>query len=438
MNPPVNPNYCVSVVEISKVVPIEKADNIQAAIIFGNSVIVSSKLEVGTKGIFFPLECQIGTKFLATHNLFRDKTLNRSNDKVGFFEDTGRVRAVKLRGQKSEGFFIPLADLNSDYDTIKTLDIGTDFDYIGDECICRKYVVKETAASSTKKSRQGKMVSRFSRLVENQFHLHVDTIQAKKNFWMIDPDDIISITDKWHGTSAVFSNVLVNKKLKWYEKLLLKLGINVAKLEYGNIYSSRKVIKNQYINEQVTGGFYKTDIWKYVNDIIGPIIPAGVSIYGEIVGYLPGQNKEIQPKYTYGCQINTCEFVIYRITNTNVDGVVTEYSWHQIKEFCKKYGIKHVPEFYYGPAKDLYPDLSLDTHWHDNVVTRLSTDFNLEKKCKYNPTQLAEGIVIRADTLYDCAPLKLKSFAFMQYETVLLDNGELDIESDTGVDDNDA
>lgn len=437
MKEPINPNYCASVVEISKLVPIEKADNIQAAIIFGNSVIVSAQIEPGTKGLYFPLECQLNDNFLSVHNLFRNKSLNINIEKAGFFEYNGRVRAVKLRGQKSEGFFIPLADLTGLYEKLKTLSVGTDFDHIDDEWLCKKYIVKEPVISE-KKSRQGKVVKRFNRIVENQFHLHVDSLHAKKNFWMINPDDIISITDKWHGTSAVFSNVLINKKLKWYELILSKLGINIVKTEYGNVYSSRNVIKNKYINKDVTTGFYKTDVWEYVNNQLKDIIPNGITLYGEIVGYLPEQEKMIQPKYSYGCKPGTCRFLVYRITNTNDVGIVTEYSWNQIKEFSKKFGIDNVYEFYYGYAKDLYPDLSVNEHWHQNVIDRLSTDFNLEKICQYNPGQPAEGVVIRVDKLYDCVPLKLKSFAFMQYETALLDNGVLDIESNTGIDDDEA
>jgi hypothetical protein len=429
MKAPVNPNYCASVVEITKLVAIDNADNLQAAIIYGSSVIVGKNINYNTAGLFFPLECQLGDQFLYHHSLYRDKTKNLDPTHAGFFEQNGRVRAVKLRGQKSEGFFIPLADLHESYNELKELAIGTDFDYLNDERICRKYIVKEVQARKNKTGRQGS-TPKFTRLIPDQFHLHVDSIQAKKYFDFIKPDDLIYITDKFHGTSAVFANVLTNRTLSWYEKLLLKLGVNINTSEYGNIYSSRKVVKNQYINAEVTGGFYKTDVWGHINNEIKDLIPEGVSIYGEIVGYLPGDNKEIQPGYTYGCQVNTCEFLVYRITNTNTAGLVTEYSWQQIKDFCKKYGLKHVVEFYYGFAKDLYPDISTDNHWHENVLSRLQTDFNLEKKCKYNPTKAAEGIVIRQEKLFDCVPLKLKAFAFMEWETKQLDSGTADIESD--------
>lgn len=428
MKAPVNINYCASVVEITKLIPIEKADNIQVALIQGNSVVVSKSLEVGTKGLFFPLECQLGDDFLSKHNLFRESSKNIDQSKAGFFEANGRIRAVNLRGQKSEGFFIPFHGLHESYAELTTLDVGTDFDHLNDECICRKYIVKIKTQSNTPK--QSRAVNKFSRLVDNQFNLHIDTIQAKKNFHLINPYDIISITDKWHGTSAVFANVLTNRKLSWLDRLLLKIGVKIETVEYGNVYSSRKVVKNKYINEDVDGGFYKEDVWAIVNDDLKDLIPKGVSLYGEIVGYVPGSGKEIQPGYSYNCQKNTCKFIIYRITNTNVDGVVTEYSHQQIKEFCKKFSFDHVHEFYHGYAKNLYPNIPVDNDWNDAVLAELTTDFNIEKECKHNKGMPAEGIVIRQDRLYECNPMKLKSFAFLKYETKLLDSDVIDIESD--------
>ena len=434
MKQPINLNYCASVVEITKLVPIEKADKIQVAIISGNSVVVSKDMEVGVRGLFFTLECQLADGFLSKHNLFRDNTRNINPEKVGFFEANGRIRTVNLRGQKSEGFFMPLAGLHKDYVELTTLDVGTDFDCLDDECICRKYAVKQVKQQNAPK--QGKKVNQFSRLVDNQFHLHINTIQGKKNFHLINPNDIISITDKWHGTSAVFANVLTNRKLNWREKLLSKIGVKVDAVEYGNVYSSRKVVKNKHINEMVDGGFYKADVWGIVNEDLKGIIPKGVSLYGEIVGYIPGDGKSIQGGYHYGGQPNTCKFIAYRITNTNVDGQVTEYSWQQIKEFCSKYGLDHVHELYHGYAKDLYEYVPVDDEWNETVLNLLVDDFNLEKECKYNKGMPAEGFVVKVDKLYECKPMKLKSFAFLKHETMLLDAGLDDIESNQEIENN--
>lgn len=254
---PKNANYCVTVVEISKLVPIEGRDRIQSAIIFSNSVIVSKELELHTKGLFFPVETQISDTFLSKHNLFKDKTKNIDTNISQYFEDNGRVKCVKMGGAKSEGFLLPFSSLHEDYKELLELPVGTDFDYYNDECICRKYVVKETKTQREAKPKQGKL-PKLSKLVDNQFHFHIDTIQAKKNFHKINPDDIISITDKWHGTSAVFANVLTNRKLKIYEYILLALVIDINTTKYDNIYSSRKKVKNSFLSTDFLYNVYQS------------------------------------------------------------------------------------------------------------------------------------------------------------------------------------
>ena len=124
-----NPNYCATVVQINNIIPIEKANNIQHAIIMGNSVIVSKNVNIGDIGLFFPVESQLSSLYLSCNNLYREKELNIDKTKSGFFELNGRVRCVKLIGNKSEGLFMPLNSLNN-------LNIGSDLDIdlkVGDE-----------------------------------------------------------------------------------------------------------------------------------------------------------------------------------------------------------------------------------------------------------------------------------------------------------------
>ena len=111
LNKPKNSNYAAIVVEISKLVPLENCNNVQAAIIFGNQVIVDKSVKIGDKGIYFPLECQLSKEYLSANNLYRKKELNLDQTKAGYFEENGRIRCVKFRGNKSEGLFMPLHSL---------------------------------------------------------------------------------------------------------------------------------------------------------------------------------------------------------------------------------------------------------------------------------------------------------------------------------------
>ena len=144
----------------------------------------------------------------------------------------------------------------------------------------------------------------------------------------------------------------------------------------------------------------------------------------EIVGFLPNGNY-IQKNYDYGCvtprdnETYTPEkhfkVRIYRITYTNVDGKVLEYSTRQVRQWCEKNGLIPVEEYYYGKAKDLYPDIDPANHWNETFLDRLSNEvcFNMEQNspdCKNRVPH--EGLVIKIEDGMSRA-FKLKCFKFI-------------------------
>lgn len=173
-------NYCATVIEIKTLVPLAKCDNVVAAMIFGNSVIVGKDTQPGDIGLFFPLETALSDEFLKNNNLYRDATLNLDTTKKGYFESHGRIRAVKFRGMhKSEGFYIPLSCLNY-LGPVKLEDhltIGDEFNEIEGHQVCHKYIPKgnRTPGEANSKNKQAVKVSR---LVENQFRLHYDMLSV--------------------------------------------------------------------------------------------------------------------------------------------------------------------------------------------------------------------------------------------------------------------
>jgi hypothetical protein len=54
-------------------------------------------------------------------------------------------------------------------------------------------------------------------------------------------------------------NILCNRELSWWDKIKKFFGFKVKEVEYGNVYSSRSVIKNQYINPNANS-YYGSDI----------------------------------------------------------------------------------------------------------------------------------------------------------------------------------
>lgn len=424
-----NPNYCATIIEITNLIPLEKCDNIQGTNIFGNHVIVSKDVKVGDVGVFFPVETSIKEHFLSVNNLYRDKTLNTNSEMSGFFELNGRVRCMKLRGYKSEGFYMPLQSLynivnKSDICYIAELPIGTEFDYVDGKLLCEKYLVPVKQVLTSKSSKKDKKLKSINRLIEGQFHFHIDTLALGKNIHKFDESDIISITEKLHGSSFVVSNILCKRKLSILDRLAKFLRAHVKTQEYANIYSSRTVIKNKYATNN-PGGFYKEDIWGAVNKELSPFLEKGMTIYGEVVGYLES-GKMIQKSYDYGCTIGKHDNYIYRITYTNEDGKVYEWSMLQVQQWCKEKGLRAVPLHYYGTIFNFLGDAYI-SDWRDTFLTFL-TDKYLEKKCPRCKNDVPnEGVVVRREIL-DIDSYKHKSFLFKVRESKEADEGISNIE----------
>lgn len=426
-----NRNYCAIITKLPEPINLKNCDNIASVIIFGNHLIIPKSVKKGDIGIFFPIESKLSVEFLSYNNLYRDKDLNKDKELAGFFEESGRVRCVKMRGYKSEGFWIPINSLNF---ISENLDIkeGIEFDHIGDIKICEKYVIenKNKTNEFTKKDKLNNKITRFDKIRRDQFRFHIDTSHLGKNLHKFELDDIISITEKLHGTSCVISNVLCNRKLSLKDKIAKFLGVKVQETEYSNIYSSRKVIKNQYLYEKDPPNYYTEDIWKTVNNEIevDKGIDKGISLYGEIVGFLK-DGKYIQGSYDYGCKPKKHKFYIYRITYTSIDGIVYEFSYLQIKEYCKVKGLFCVPEHYYGSINDILKEFKIEimNNWRDEFYKLLSKLY-LEKDCYICNNKVPnEGIVIRREGL-DIDSYKLKSFRFNERETKILDRGITNIE----------
>lgn len=420
---PVNENYCANVVSIKSVIELEGMKTIAHTNIFGNMVIVSKEVKIGDIGIFFPIETKLSHDFLSNNNLYRHNNQNIDQTKKGFFEDNGRIRCVKFQGYKSMGFFIPLESLdftNHKEDLVE----GSSFDEINGIKICEKFLIQRRNRGNSNKT--DKKVEKISRLIDNQFRLHSDTAQLGKNIHILKSDDVISITKKLHGTSTISSLILCKKALNPIEKFLKFIGVNIVDTEYDNIYSSRKVIKNAELRTN-PNDYYSEDIWGIANKELKPFLQKGMTFYAEIVGYL-STGAMIQKDFDYGCEPGTHAIYIYRITYTNPDGLVYEFSAKQVQDFCKLNGLNAVPELYYGKVRDL-----IDYKDSEEVLEFLQTTY-LEKDCsmcKSKPSIPDEGVVVRVEA-NDLQVYKLKSFRFLEKESKSLDTGEVNIEDNEG------
>lgn len=421
-----NPNYLAQIVKLNKQVSHPNAEKLTGWIINGNRVWTDFSFSINDVVVYFPLECEINKDLLSNLNLFRNSELNKDKEKTGYFEANARVRAVKLRGEPSEGIIIHLSEI-LDGGQIKESWIGQKFDTIGEILICKKYVPKITRTPGKPGTRtRNKKVKDL--IVDGQFNFHKDTLNLRHYPDRINPEDIISLTYKLHGTSFVSSKVIVNKRLNWFQKLFKK-WINTQ--EYQEVWSSRKVIKGVGNKTTDSNHFYETDIWSLAHQSVKHALVDGLTLYGEVVGYIDSE-KMIQNNYDYGCNPSQFETYIYRITYTNPQGIVFEFSWQQIKDWCNKYQIKHVPELYYGKASDFLQSTD-EENFREQLQNKL-TELFLEKDCSMCINKVpAEGICIRSENK---DALKLKSFRFLKMESEQLDSDEINIEDNESNDEN--
>ncbi len=416
-----NVNYLAKVIKIKGLRKHANADRLQVVAIDFQDVITGLDTEDGDVCVFFPLESKINTNFLSFTNSFRDKELNEDKTLAGFFEKNGRVRAVKLRGEKSMGYIVPVRTIEEFTGKDLSDCVGQDFDTVGDILMVEKYMVPVKEPYQ----RQGKK-PRISRLVEGQVHLHVDTENLRRNAMNIKPDDKISITYKLHGTSFWLAHVPCKRKLSLVEKLMKFLRIKLDLQEYDYVYGSRRVVKNEY-ETQDTQDYYDSDLWERLKDEFKEFVPKNYAFYGECVGYTE-TGKAIQEKYDYGCELNQHKAYIYRITFTNLDGIVRELSSEAIQEWAEKSGFNYVPLIYTGKAKDLFPELKTEEHWNENFVIEMEKKYN-DKNCYICKNVVPEeGIVLRKESLFQFESYKLKSWKFLEHETAMLDQGEAGME----------
>ena len=444
-------NYLARIVNVKEFEPHPNPEvtRLKLVAIGGYKVIVGIDSQPGYY-VYFPALSQINPEFLSFANLYRHSEKNANPEKTGLFEDSGKVTAIKLKGQVSEGFLIEFSILNNwclstvnkeiipvDNEEFDSVQEGTKTFWIN-----RKYIIPYSqkganAAQASGKTRQAK--KGLDRVIPEQFRFHYSTVIIKKCPYVVQPEDLISITSKWHGTSGISAYVLCHTKHTWsigkkIANFFARIFKNpISDIDYDYIYASRTVIKNQFANP--TEGFYGVDVWKYADDVVRPHLTKGMTAYYEICGFLP-DGKYIQKNYDYGCvppsddhytEGVNFKVMIYRLTLTDPDGRVHEFSAREVQQWCTYNGLTPVHELYYGYAKDLYLQLMQDvngsalisTDWCNQFIEALANDkerFYMEANspdCKNKVPH--EGLVIKTEKMKSEA-WKLKCFAFLKGE----------------------
>ena len=190
--------YCGYITRLKNLHKHPNADKLQIGECFGNFVIVSMEYEDNQLGIYFPSDGQLSAEFAEANNLLRKKDENGNN--IGGYMDPNKrnITAIKLRGEKSDGLFLPLKSLEK-FGDITELTEGSHIDVFNGHEICKKYIPVRKSGNPTIKGSPRK--KKIKAPLAPTFYEHVDTEQLAYNLNAFLPNDEIEITLKLHGTS---------------------------------------------------------------------------------------------------------------------------------------------------------------------------------------------------------------------------------------------
>lgn len=420
--------YCAYITTIKDIRKHSNADRLQCCTIFGNNVIVDLSYQNGQRVVYFPVDGQLSKEFAEDNKLVRVKDENGNNSGGYLDPDKRNIKALNLRGEKSDGLVLPIKTL-SKYTDISKLNDGDKITVLNGHEICRKYIPRGNHRKSYSSIKIAKNAKELKKEVSYPFfEEHVDTEQLAYNEKAFKSNDTIYITRKLHGSSFRVGNCLefTTTKRNPILKKLFHLPDKVTS-KFKIISGSRRVVLRDY-----DGGYYGSNAFrKKYNDFFIDKLPKGMTVYGEIVGWID-ENTPIMPKcknskvkdkefskmygeetvFTYGCPKGENHAYIYRITMTNDDGVVVELPTEETQKWCERLGCDFVPLL----EKFLY------TSWED-----------LNKRCeKYldlpeplsNGTHVTEGVVVRIDNRSRFTAYKTKSFTFKLLEGIIKENAD--------------
>lgn len=428
------------------------ADRLLIGECFGNSVIVSLDYTEGQLGVYFPVDGQLSEEFCKANDLVRRKDEN-GNPAGGYLDpDKRNIKAMKLRGERSDGLFLPITCL-ADFTTVSNLKDGDTISTLNGVEICRKYIPRSNGSGyNGRTSRHHKPKVNFA----PTFYEHIDTPQLAYNLNAFKAGDVVELTLKMHGTSARSGRLpLVKTKRTWLDKLLKRHGKDY--MEYGYVTGTRRVV----LDNEHDGGYYSDNAFRreMAKKFEGKL-HKGEVVYYEIVGFVNEttpimasvKNSKIKDKefskqygeetvFSYGCDPNggweevdgiapKCEVYVYRMTMVNEDGDVVEYSPEQMRHRCDQMEVKYVPVF----EKFIIPE-NVDPG--EYVLRKVEEYFDGPDPVGLQ--HIREGVVARIVNRPNITVYKHKNFSFKVLEGIIKDEAtEPDIEESEDIVENDT
>lgn len=444
--------HCGYIVKVEKLRPHGNADRLQIATFFGNDTCVGLDIVLGEIGIYFPTDLQLSVEYCDKNNLVRKKDENGNN--IGGYMDPDKrnVTAVRLRGERSDGLYMPLSSLAFTGVNMDDLNIGDTIDIVNGVEICRKYIPRGNKRRSGGQS-EGNRTRKKKVPVAPLFAEHADTEQLAYNLAAFKPGDQIEITLKLHGTSTRtgYLPVLKGYKRNFLDILLRRDG--KPKYEWDYVSGTRRTILENYDN-----GYYGSNQFrKQHTEIFTGKLHKGEEIFGEIVGYTDQEapimgvgncekvDKDFVKQYgksmifSYGCEptgkkimygqdeegifsieqeVPQSDLYIYRMTLTTEEGHVIEYTPDYMRYRCEQMGIKTVPVFekFYIPNEDELNTMGISA---GEYVKEIVNKYLNTEPDPIGKTHIKEGVVVRIINRPKFTAYKDKVFEFKVIEGII-------------------
>ena len=437
------------VVEIKELKPHTNADKLQLATFFGETVIVGLDTKIGDIGIYFPCDLQLSEEYCDINDLCRKKADGTAGN--GYLEREKRnIKAISLRGEKSYGLYAPLKSLKYTGVNLDELNVGDTVSVVNGHEICCKYIPRTNprrgSAAAGNKTRKKKAA------VAPLFTEHADTEQLAYNLGAFKPHDEIEITLKMHGTSGRTARLPVLKKYKrtLWDILTGKAGTPIY--EDGYVSGTRRVVLENY-----EGGFYGDNSFREKHSkVFEGKLMKGETVYYEIVSFTDNGTpimgigkvpKEAQAQYgkemvfSYGCEptgkkikygkddegafaieetVPKNDMYVYRMTLTNPDGFVVEYTPDFMRYRCEQMDVKTVPVLWRGtiPSEEIFTGVSCELTDPGEFIKDEAEKF-YDGPDPIGKTHVREGVVVRIINRPKFTAYKHKNFLFKQISGII-------------------
>lgn len=426
--------HCGYVVAVEKLRPHTNADRLQVATFFGSDTCVGLDVVKGEIGIYFPSDLQLSGEFCVVNHLCRKKPDGTPD--TGYLDPEKRnIRPIKLRGERSDGIFMSISCLEYTGANLDDINVGDTITVVNGHEICKKYIPRGHNSNNSAKGKGNKTRKKHVP-VAPLFTEHADTEQLAYNLGAFKPGDEIEITLKMHGTSqrTAYLPVLKGYKRTIWDKLFGREGTPIY--DWGYVSGTRRTVLDDW-----DGGFYGSNAFrKQHHDKFVGKLHKGEEVYYEVVGFTDsgtpimgkGNNKKLdkdfvkqygeETVFSYGCSPDgsdapQSDLYVYRMTMTNEDGDVVEYSPDFMRYRCEQMGVKCVPVMWRG-----FTDETID--WNDAGMT--AGEWVTEKAEQYydgpdpiGKTHVREGVVVRIINRPKFCAYKTKNYSFKMLEGLI-------------------